>query len=104
MPEQFQRGGRPAEVGFAEPAARWIETSLKALAPAEDANRGRVIAVDFGAKAPAAGLAAYLQKVNARIPLLNAELAKIPAGLAAIERRKTALAAASEPKPTAPPT
>ena len=37
------------DLDFAEPAARWIETSLKALAP-EDADRGRVIAVDFGAK------------------------------------------------------
>ena len=37
------------DLDFAEPAARWIETALKALAP-EDADRGRVIAVDFGAK------------------------------------------------------
>jgi sulfite reductase (NADPH) flavoprotein alpha-component len=42
------------DLDFAEPAARWIESALKALAP-EDADRGRVIAVDFGAKAaPAA--------------------------------------------------
>ena len=35
--------------------------------------------IPTGAKAPSPGLAAYLQKVNARIPLLNGELAKIPA-------------------------
>jgi sulfite reductase (NADPH) flavoprotein alpha-component len=37
------------DLDFAEPARKWIETALKALAP-EDSNRGRVIAVDFGAK------------------------------------------------------
>jgi lysophospholipase L1-like esterase len=35
--------------------------------------------VPTGAKAPNAQLAAYLQKVNARIPLMNRELEKIPA-------------------------
>ncbi len=35
--------------------------------------------IPTGAKAPAAGLATYLKKVEARIPLINAELAKIPA-------------------------
>ncbi len=39
------------DLDFAEPAGRWIETALKALAPPEEAGRGRVIAVDFGAKA-----------------------------------------------------
>ncbi len=39
------------DLDFAEPAGRWIETALKALAPVEEAGRGRVIAVDFGAKA-----------------------------------------------------
>ena len=39
------------DLDFAEPAARWIETVLKALAPAAEAGPGRVIAVDFGAKA-----------------------------------------------------
>jgi len=48
-----------------------------------------------------ARMAAYFSRPKTRV--LD-ELAKIPAGLAAIERRKTALAAASEPKPTAPPT
>jgi len=35
--------------------------------------------IPVGAKAPGPGLAAYLQKVNARIPLLNKELSKLPA-------------------------
>lgn len=35
--------------------------------------------IPTGAKAPGAGLKAYLEKVNARIPLVNRELAKIPA-------------------------
>jgi len=39
------------DLDFAESAGHWIETTLKALAPAEEAGRGRVIAVDFGAKA-----------------------------------------------------
>jgi len=37
------------DLDFAESAGHWIETALKALAPVEEA--GRVIAVDFGAKA-----------------------------------------------------
>jgi sulfite reductase (NADPH) flavoprotein alpha-component len=41
------------DLDYAEPAGKWIETALKALAP-EDAGRGRVIAVDFGAKTGAA--------------------------------------------------
>ena len=40
------------DLDFAEPAGRWIGDALKALAP-PDADRGRVIEVDFGAK-PAA--------------------------------------------------
>lgn len=39
------------DLDFAEPAGRWIETALKALAPAEAVNRSSVIAVDFAAKA-----------------------------------------------------
>ena len=39
------------DLDFAEPAGRWIETALKALAPADEARRSRVIAVDFGVKA-----------------------------------------------------
>jgi sulfite reductase (NADPH) flavoprotein alpha-component len=37
------------DLDFAEPAARFIEQTIKALAP-PDADRGRVIPVDFGAK------------------------------------------------------
>jgi sulfite reductase (NADPH) flavoprotein alpha-component len=51
------------DLDFAEPAGKWIETALKALAP-EDAGRGRVIAVDFGAKT---GAAADLGPVEAEI-------------------------------------
>ena len=39
------------DLDFTEPAGRWIETALKALAPAGEAGRGRVIAGEFGAKA-----------------------------------------------------
>lgn len=39
------------DLDFAEPAGRWIETALEALAPAQEAGRGRVIAGNFGAKA-----------------------------------------------------
>jgi sulfite reductase (NADPH) flavoprotein alpha-component len=37
------------DLDFAEPAKRWIDGALKALAP-PDAGRGRVIEVDFGGK------------------------------------------------------
>jgi sulfite reductase (NADPH) flavoprotein alpha-component len=40
------------DLDFAEPAARWIDGAVTALAPAaEPADRGQVIAVDFGAAA-----------------------------------------------------
>ncbi len=51
------------DLDFAEPAGKWIEKALKALAPA-DAARGPVIAVDFGGK-PAS--AADLGLVEAEI-------------------------------------
>ena len=41
------------DVDFAEPAARWIESALDALAPPAEA-RGTVIAVDFAARQPSA--------------------------------------------------
>jgi sulfite reductase (NADPH) flavoprotein alpha-component len=41
------------DLDFAEPASRWIETTLKTLAPA-DAARGTVIAVDFSGRQAAA--------------------------------------------------
>ena len=39
------------DLDFAEPAGRWIETTLKALVPVSEGGPGRVIAVDFGVKA-----------------------------------------------------
>jgi len=39
------------DLDFAESAEHWIETALKALAPVEEADLSRVIAVDFGATA-----------------------------------------------------
>jgi sulfite reductase (NADPH) flavoprotein alpha-component len=38
------------DLDFAEPAGRWLGDALKALAPPVESDRGRVIAVDFGAK------------------------------------------------------
>jgi sulfite reductase (NADPH) flavoprotein alpha-component len=38
------------DLDFAAPAAEWIGDAVKALAPLAEANRGRVIEVDFGAK------------------------------------------------------
>jgi sulfite reductase (NADPH) flavoprotein alpha-component len=38
------------DLDFAEPAARWIDQALTALAPPAQEGRGTVIAVDFGAK------------------------------------------------------
>jgi len=35
------------DLDYAEPAARWIKSTLTTLAPAGDADRGRVIEVDF---------------------------------------------------------
>lgn len=40
------------DLDFAEPAAKWIGTTLKVLAPPPGADRGRVIEVDFGKHAP----------------------------------------------------
>ena len=52
------------DLDFAEPAARWIESTLHTLAP----DRGRVIAVDFGAKESAAkSSAANLDIVEAEV-------------------------------------
>ena len=38
------------DLDFAKPAAKWIEDTLKSLAPPDDAGRGRVIEVDFVAR------------------------------------------------------
>jgi len=55
------------DLDFATPAAQWIDGALKALAPA-DAERGRVIAVDFSkpASAPASEIieAEVLEHIN----------------------------------------
>jgi lysophospholipase L1-like esterase len=59
-----------ALLGLAQRADPAMPILLLALLP-----RG----IPTGAKAPSPALGAYLQKVNARIPLLNAELSKIPA-------------------------
>jgi sulfite reductase (NADPH) flavoprotein alpha-component len=57
------------DLDFADPATRWIESTLQTLAPA-GTDRGRVIAVDFGSKdagAKAATGAAHLDVVEAEI-------------------------------------
>ena len=57
------------DLDFAEPASRWIETTLKTLAPAE-AARGTVIAVDFsGRQAVAPDLAPVEAEVSEHINL-----------------------------------
>src|SRR5262245_40563973 len=38
------------DLDFSKPAAAWIETALKALAPQEEPDRGRVIEVDFATR------------------------------------------------------
>jgi sulfite reductase (NADPH) flavoprotein alpha-component len=55
------------DLDFAQPAGRWIETALKALAPAKEFSRGRVIAGDFGPKTPST---ADLSPVEAEITTL----------------------------------
>ena len=57
------------DLDFAEPALRWIETTLKTLAPAE-AARGTVIAVDFsGRQAVAPDLGPVEAEVSEHIDL-----------------------------------
>jgi len=48
------------DLDFEEPASRWIGDALKVLAPA-DADRGRVIAVDFGARPAAAAASGIVE-------------------------------------------
>lgn len=55
------------DLDFAQPAGRWIETALKALAPPREAGRGHVIAGDFGEKAAST---ADLSPVEAEITAL----------------------------------
>src|SRR5690242_16987883 len=59
------------DLDFAEPAARWIEGAVTALAPAADAvapSGGQVIAVDFGAAAEP-NLGPFEAEVTAHIDL-----------------------------------
>ncbi|MEA2975882.1 MAG: sulfite reductase flavoprotein alpha-component [Alphaproteobacteria bacterium] len=63
------------DLDFAEPASKWIETALKALAP-EDGGRGRVIAVDFGAKAGAAELGPVEAEITELIDLNSSQSEK----------------------------
>jgi sulfite reductase (NADPH) flavoprotein alpha-component len=60
------------DLDFADPAGKWIETALKALAP-EDGGRGRVIAVDFGAKAGAAELGPVEAEITELIDLNSSQ-------------------------------
>jgi sulfite reductase (NADPH) flavoprotein alpha-component len=63
------------DLDFAEPAGNWIETALKALAPAQDAGASnRVIAVDFGSKpAPAADLGPVEAEISELIDLNSSQ-------------------------------
>jgi sulfite reductase (NADPH) flavoprotein alpha-component len=63
------------DLDFADPAGKWIETALKALAP-EDGGRGRVIAVDFGAKAGAAELGPVEAEITELIDLNSSQSEK----------------------------
>src|SRR5438067_2927745 len=64
------------DLDFAEPAAKWIEQAVKALAPAEPA-RGTVIAVDFGTKAAgAAELGPLEAEITEHINLNSSRSAK----------------------------
>jgi sulfite reductase (NADPH) flavoprotein alpha-component len=62
------------DLDFNEPAGAWIETALKALAPAQDAASSRVIAVDFGGKAaPAADLGPVDAEISELIDLNSSQ-------------------------------
>ena len=65
------------DLDFAEPAGRWIEIALKALAPAEEVGRSRVIAVDFGVKADSsADLGSVEAEITERINLNSSQSEK----------------------------
>src|SRR5215472_15001803 len=57
------------DLDFAEPAARWIDGTVTALAPAGEPDRGQVIAVDFGATAAEPNLGPFEAEVTAHIDL-----------------------------------
>jgi sulfite reductase (NADPH) flavoprotein alpha-component len=62
------------DLDFEEPAGKWIETTLKTLAPAQDAAASRVIAVDFGAKpAPASELGPFEAEITELIDLNSSQ-------------------------------
>ena len=65
------------DLDFEEPAGEWIESALKALAPAQDAAQSRVIAVDFGPKAaPAEKLGPFEAEIVELIDLNSSQSAK----------------------------
>src|SRR5215831_13037825 len=57
------------DLDFATPAARWIDGTVTALAPAGEPDRGQVIAVDFGATATEPNLGPFEAEVTAHIDL-----------------------------------
>jgi len=64
------------DLDFEAPATRWIGDALKVLAPA-DADRGRVIAVDFGARpATAAGSGIVEAEITEHVNLNSSRSAK----------------------------
>ncbi|HEY2134415.1 MAG TPA: flavodoxin domain-containing protein [Xanthobacteraceae bacterium] len=70
------------DLDFAEPAARWIEGAVTALAPPAEPDRGQaatvgqVIAVDFGATAAEPNLGPFEAEVIAHIDLNSSRSAK----------------------------
>jgi sulfite reductase (NADPH) flavoprotein alpha-component len=65
------------DLDFEEPAGKWIESALKALAPPQDAAQSRVIAVDFGTKpAPAENLGPFEAEIAELIDLNSSQSAK----------------------------
>jgi sulfite reductase (NADPH) flavoprotein alpha-component len=65
------------DLDFADPAGRWIEAALKAMAPADDPVRGTVISVDFGAKQQGAAEAGPFQlEVSEHIDLNSSRSGK----------------------------
>ncbi|MDY7565028.1 flavodoxin domain-containing protein [Pseudomonas sp. RTC3] len=66
------------DLDFAEPAGHWIETALKALAPAENVGQSRIIAVDFAAKATSsADLAPVEAEITELIHLNSSQSEKV---------------------------
>src|SRR5262249_58802247 len=57
------------DLDFAEPAARWIDGTVPALAPAGERERRQVIAVDFGATAAEPNLGPFEPECTAHVAL-----------------------------------